>query len=58
VLMSHDIFLKSLLRTYGGPGYGHIVEFFLPRLARHGVSIERSFELMTDNPRRLFEEAR
>jgi phosphotriesterase-related protein len=58
VLMSQDIFLKSLLRTYGGPGYGHLIEFFLPRLARHGVPIERSMALMTDNPRRLFEEAR
>jgi phosphotriesterase-related protein len=56
--MSQDIFLKSLLRTYGGPGYGHLVEFFLPRLERHGLPLERSLELMTDNPRRLFEEAR
>jgi phosphotriesterase-related protein len=58
VLMSQDIFLKSLLRTYGGPGYGHLIEFFLPRLERHGLPLERSLALMTDNPRRLFEEAR
>ncbi|MFM8428658.1 MAG: phosphotriesterase, partial [Candidatus Limnocylindrus sp.] len=58
VLMSQDIFLKSLLRTYGGPGYGHLIEFFLPRLERHGVPLDRSLALMTDNPRRLFEEAR
>jgi phosphotriesterase-related protein len=58
VLMSQDIFLKTLLRTYGGPGYGHLIEFFLPRLERHGLPLERSLELMTDNPRRLFEEAR
>jgi phosphotriesterase-related protein len=56
--MSQDIFLKSLLRTYGGPGYGHLIEFFLPRLERHGLPLERSLALMTDNPRRLFEEAR
>jgi len=58
VLMSQDIFLKSLLRTYGGPGYGHLIEFFLPRLKRHGVPLDRSLALMTENPRRLFEEAR
>jgi len=58
VLMSHDIFMKILLRANGGPGYGHIVEFFLPRLARHGVSLEQGIEMMTHNPRRLFEEAR
>ena len=58
VLMSQDIGIKILLRSNGGPGYGHIVEFFLPRLARHGVSIEQGIAMMTDNPRRLFEEAR
>ena len=58
VLMSHDIFMKILLRSNGGPGYGHIVEFFLPRLARHGVPLEQGIAMMTDNPRRLFEEAR
>jgi phosphotriesterase-related protein len=58
VLMSHDIFMKILLRANGGPGYGHIVEFFLPRLARHGVSLQQGIAMMTDNPRRLFEEAR
>jgi phosphotriesterase-related protein len=58
VLMSQDIFLKTLLRTYGGPGYGHLIEFFLPRLERHGLPLESSLALMTDNPRRLFEEAR
>ena len=58
VLMSQDIFMKILLRAKGGPGYGHIVEFFLPRLARHGVPLTQGIAMMTDNPRRLFEEAR
>ena len=58
VLMSQDIFLKTLLRSYGGPGYGHMIEFFLPRLARHGVPLERGMAMLTDNPRKLFESAR
>ena len=58
VLMSQDIFLKSLLRSYGGPGYGHLIEFFLPRLERHGVPLERGMAMLTDNPRKLYEEAR
>ena len=58
ILMSQDIFLKTLLRSYGGPGYGHMIEFFLPRLARHGVPLERGMAMLTDNPRRLFEAAR
>jgi phosphotriesterase-related protein len=57
VLMSQDIGLKTLLRSYGGPGYGHLVEFFLPRLARHGVPLEQGISMMTASPRRLFEEA-
>jgi phosphotriesterase-related protein len=55
LLISSDVFLKSLLRAYGGPGYGHILEFFVPRLQRHGVTAEQCLSLMTDNPRRLFE---
>jgi phosphotriesterase-related protein len=58
VLMSQDIFLKTLLRSYGGPGYGHMIEFFLPRLARHGVPLEQGIRMMTVNPRQLFEGAR
>ena len=57
ILLSQDIFMKILLRENGGPGYGHIVEFFLPRLVRHGVSLEQGIAMMTDNPRRLFEGA-
>ena len=57
LLLSHDIFMKLLLRENGGPGYGHIVEFFLPRLARHGVPLDRGIAMMTENPRRLFEVA-
>jgi predicted metal-dependent phosphotriesterase family hydrolase len=33
------------------------VEFFLPRLARHGVPIEQGVAMMTANPRTLFEAA-
>ena len=55
ILVSSDIFLKSLLRTFGGPGYGHILEYFLPRLERHGVDAQQALALVTDNPRRLFE---
>lgn len=57
LLLSQDIFMKILLRENGGPGYGHIVEFFLPRLARHGVSLETGISMMTENPRELFETA-
>lgn len=55
VLVSSDIFLKSLLRRFGGPGYAHVFEYFLPRLQRHGLTREQTLSLVTSNPRRLFD---
>jgi phosphotriesterase-related protein len=55
VLISSDIFLKSLLRQYGGPGYAHILQYFVPRLQRLGVSADVITRLLVDNPRSLFE---
>ena len=54
VLLSQDVFVKSLLRRHGGPGYAHILQYFAPRLRRHGLDEEQVLSLMTDNPRRLF----
>lgn len=54
LLISHDIFLKSLLRRHGGPGYGHILQFFVPRLRRHGFHDTDIDTLLVQNPRRLF----
>lgn len=58
VLLSQDIFLKSLLRHFGGPGFGHILQYFVPRLRRHGASDDLVDLLMVSNPRRLFEQAK
>ncbi|KLU08351.1 phosphotriesterase [Kocuria sp. SM24M-10] len=55
LLISQDIFLKSLLRSHGGPGYGHIVQYFIPRLHRHGLDHATTDQLLIDNPRTLFE---
>lgn len=56
LLMSQDIFLKSLLRSYGGPGFGHILQFFVPRLLSMGASQEFIHQLLITNPRRMFEQ--
>ncbi|OLS38269.1 hypothetical protein BTR22_07205 [Alkalihalophilus pseudofirmus] len=55
LLLSHDVFLKILLKTYGGWGYSHILESFVPRLKRMGVSQKEITTLLTDNPRRAFD---
>lgn len=56
VLISSDIFLKMLLRKYGGPGYGHVLEFFIPRLVRAGLTNDQALSLLTNNPASLFEQ--
>lgn len=55
LLISHDIFLKSLLRHYGGPGYGHILQYFGARLRRHGMTDADLDQLWRINPRTLFD---
>ncbi|MGN6753347.1 MAG: phosphotriesterase family protein [Intrasporangium sp.] len=55
LLISQDIFVKSLLRRYGGPGYGHILQYFVPRLRRLGMTEADVHHLLTTNPRTLFD---
>lgn len=57
LLVSSDIFLKSLLRRHGGPGYGHVLQYFVPRLRRHGLSADDVERLLVANPRAMFERA-
>lgn len=54
ILISQDIFLKTMLTRYGGLGYGHILRNFVPRLRRHGVTGEQLEALMIENPVRVF----
>jgi len=55
LLVSQDVFLKSLLRSHGGPGYAHLLQYFVPRLHRHGLDETVTDRLLVDNPRALFE---
>lgn len=57
ILLSHDVFLKSMLRHYGGNGYGFVQAHFLPRLKRLGLDPALVDSLMTVNPRRVFDAA-
>jgi phosphotriesterase-related protein len=53
ILLSQDVCNDSQLKGYGGNGYVHLVETFLPRLRAAGVS-DAEIETMTvTNPRRL-----
>jgi len=55
LLLSQDVFLKSLLREHGGPGYSHILQYFVPRLLRLGLDADDVARLLVRNPRALFE---
>lgn len=55
ILISSDIFIKSLLREYGGPGYAHILQYFIPRLRRHGLDDEAIDTITVRNPRAIFD---
>lgn len=54
VLLSQDVFLKTMLVRYGGTGYAHILTHFVPRLHRHGLTAADTTRLLADNPRELF----
>lgn len=55
LLISQDVFLKSLLRSNGGPGYAHILQYFVPRLRAAGFTEDDITQLLVANPRELFE---
>ncbi|OON41648.1 phosphotriesterase-related protein [Izhakiella australiensis] len=54
ILLSQDVFLKTMLTRYGGHGYGYILKHFIPRLRRHGLNGEQLETLMIANPQRVF----
>jgi phosphotriesterase-related protein len=51
------VFIKTLLCHYGGFGYAHVLTGFAARLERHGVARERLMEILTANPRAVFDTA-
>jgi predicted metal-dependent phosphotriesterase family hydrolase len=53
VLLSQDICHNSQLKRYGGNGYVHLAETFLPRLRAAGASEAEIATLTVANPRRL-----
>ena len=54
VLLSQDVFVKIQLVRYGGTGYAHVLEHFVPRLRRHGFSEGEIGQLLVENPKNVF----
>ncbi len=55
LLLSQDVFLKTMLTAYGGNGYAHVLRHFVPRLRRHGLAEDAIRAMLVDNPRALFD---
>ncbi|WP_125100755.1 phosphotriesterase family protein [Leucobacter chromiireducens] len=53
LVLGGDVCQRVQLRSFGGHGYGYIVEHFLPTLAEFGVSERALEQIMVDNPARL-----
>ncbi|WP_099021662.1 phosphotriesterase family protein [Mycolicibacterium palauense] len=57
LLLSHDTFLKTMFRRYGGNGLLFVTTLFAERLVERGIEPAAVAAMSTSNPRRLFEEA-
>ncbi len=53
IVMGHDIFTKHRLVRYGGHGYGHILQYIVPKMRRKGFSDDAIRAITVDNPARL-----
>ena len=52
LLFSTDVCLKTLLHTYGGWGYDHIITHIVPLLEEVGVKSTQIKKVLVDNPSR------
>jgi phosphotriesterase-related protein len=58
LLLSGDVFIKTMLVRYGGYGYDHLLTSFPARLFRHGVSPGDVERLLVHNPAAVFAAAK
>ena len=53
LLFSHDVAFKDQLVTYGGFGYGHILEHVVPMLRMEDLTTDQITTILTENPREM-----
>ncbi|MCA0920101.1 phosphotriesterase [Pseudooceanicola nanhaiensis] len=53
IVLSHDVCMKTRMRRYGGPGYGHIPERVVPLMLRRGITQAQIDAMLIHTPRRL-----
>ncbi|MFJ6661848.1 phosphotriesterase [Streptomyces sp. NPDC091377] len=57
LLLSGDVFIKTMLTRYGGYGYDHLITRFSQRLRRHGLTGADIRQLLVHNPAAVFDAA-
>jgi predicted metal-dependent phosphotriesterase family hydrolase len=55
IMLSNDICALDQLKTYGGVGYGNVIENFLPMLRERGVSEDDIHQMAVLNPAKAFQ---
>ena len=50
IVLAQDVFSKARTFTYGGYGYGHLIENIVPRMHDRGFSKEQVRQIMVENP--------
>lgn len=55
ILISNDVCLKTDLISYGGFGYGHILNNLVPLMLKKGIDREVINTILVSNPRRLLD---
>ncbi len=53
IILSSDIARRTMLRRYGGRGYGTVLADFVPMLRTRGLTSEQVETMLHDNPLRL-----
>lgn len=53
IVLAQDVFAKSRISTYGGYGYGHLIENIVPRMRDRGMTEDHIRQIMVDNPARI-----
>ncbi len=55
ILLCCDVCLKSLLCSYGGQGYAHVLENIVPRLYEEGLTPDEVSVMLKSNPARFLD---
>jgi phosphotriesterase-related protein len=53
LVVSHDVCMKTMLRTYGGFGYDHFLRDVVPQLRQRGIEEDVLTQMLVSTPQRV-----